>query len=907
MMRNILYSIVFFSLLALVLLLAIPPFIDASGYVEEFAQQFKENTQFEVQIEGESELALLPRPRLIMSQVRILFPGGKEPLMDLPEFVLGTNWSMLFGKGKQLSIDRLTLVSPRISLRQNQKKDRSAMEKFFAFSDNLSAAKQIPEVIKIENGAATIYSRQLEYTIANIDVLATYNSADASIDMHGSFEQAGQKVEVVVDDLFSKTGAENKLSLTSPLFSLDMIGKYNNETQALDYRLRGDIKNAAQFSNSFFPFTVLKKVTSQMPLSFEGEGHFGDQSFALTQWQVDSDLAKMTLEMKGHKTELTKELENGEVQKIKGVFDVDMLLNVALLDVDALTKTEEKEEEQQYYMQENEILLQNLLPRIPKRLRMVATVELGTLKYRQKQIEKLNFIADIFDGAAYIERFDMTLPGNSHFSLRGSLEDNGVRTEFQGDANIRGDQFRELAVWIFPQIEFVPENKLNKFLANWQFAFTPQSAQITDLRFSVDEAVFGANWSMRPSRNLSIIQADISLEHARFDRYAVPDFMRDYVLKFMRGAEKYNLEGSPLKLYDKELNLSLRIGDATYNGYAVEKANADIILRPGILNVKGLDIDSNGFDAKGGVLINLQEQIPQLQIALQSKKLFTDFFMGKPKKQTVPDPQAGKSKPWQWSKEQLNFLGLRQFGGEAKVVIGDLKHGEHRLQRNVIHLGFNRSVIDIKKIDSYYFTGNLLFKGKLAIGTAPGFALSFHANNVNFATVDDLFAHEFGVQGVASLSGSMESYGNSFYEWVNNATSKINIIAKNTVIPGLDLHRIVRASPRTYSTIDMREIVNKSLVSGKTLYQNIRGKFTTNKGVLQTKNIVFSTPEAKGVYAGNMSLHNFSIKGLMKILFAPDPNSQVSIGFKLSGDIKGLEKEAQIRQLEDYITAKAQK
>jgi len=101
-----------------------PSFIDWTKYKDQIIAQIEKETNFQIEIKGNLDIAVLPSPQLVIEGLSIKYPenyGNDKPVITLEKTSLHAELMPLF-KGKVI-INNVTLVEPDIRVDINKQGD----------------------------------------------------------------------------------------------------------------------------------------------------------------------------------------------------------------------------------------------------------------------------------------------------------------------------------------------------------------------------------------------------------------------------------------------------------------------------------------------------------------------------------------------------------------------------------------------------------------------------------------------------------------------------------------------------------------------------------------------------------------------------------------------------------------
>ena len=891
-MRKLGYLSLSALILCLLLLWILPAFIDVDGYVKRYVSHLKEQSSLMVDVQGEATLHFLPRPTLILHDTVLSQDDGSN--LHIDKLLLYISFNALISK--DFNVSGVTLHQPVFTLRmESQERLIDVVALTERVKETLSHIKKMPSKVTLEQGEFHFRGRSNHYFLEGINGAMRYDHSTESLSGNGSFAKKGEVLRFEAVDIFSLT-AENKLTLSGKHLNAKLSGQLDKKTSLFTFLLEGEISNMRQLAQSFLADTVLSHITAEDALRFKGGAEISEDGVRMDSIAFESEafVAEFSL------SELSKPDSDGLAK-------ISAEAHIKKLDWDYLIAKEEGETspvEIDYFLpQERYISLHDIRVHIPPTLHALTEITIDELTYKGKKISHIIGLIDVFGSVLHIEQLDAELPGGGKLNISGDLTNNGTRSQLKGNVSAVGDSFYEIVEWFWPQIDFIPKDTLGNYLLQAQFTLEPQSVNIEQASLSVDNALIEGDVTIHPSSTVPIVRANLSAEKIDFDHYQIPKTLYQNVVAFFDGLPKYNLDASPLKLFNQELDLTLDIHDATYNGRPLNKVHSVILARPAVINFQDLVIEGEGMSATGGALVNLTKLTPRFNVALRFKTLDTGFYLPLSEEDGAAEKEETTS--WQWSEEPIKTYGLGRFRGSIVFVADQVKHGALQLAPFTLRADLARRIVNLTEYETYLGTGRIQAKGQFAVGEQPGLTLAFTMSEIDIAELDALLPTSIGYEGVASLSGTLQGFGDSPKALIDALVSEVTFSARDVRIPGIDMQKMVTETPRLFSTIDMQRMIEQLRETGETRLSLVGGTLKTERSILTTNDVNYGIPNAQGAFAGNLSLQNFELKAISTLLFLPEPGKQVTLTFNIEGPFTDVNKTVNTRQLEDYITGKA--
>lgn len=888
-------------------LVAAPVFIDLGKYKSDFSAVIKNFTGATPIIEGNVSVSFFPSPSLTIGNIRV---PNVENAASASIFVADgveakfTFQSLIHGKFDPSSI---TLIRPRIELEKYDNGDRNWI-KVFENNDKsaINETLNIPLKLVIKNGTLVYRSGLTKSTIDYINSNIRVDSAHGPFDFKGSFLVGATTVNFAGDIGTLTADSTAEFNVNSDTFDFKMKGNYK---PGKDFDIHGEaalnINNMGKFVNSFLSEEpLLSQIESSENLVMKGGFVISSAITSFNKLSIESK----SIKGKGNIDVLYGAGKNGGVQW-------DVGLNIDKINIDSLQAKEEKAKKgnkdiiDYYTAGATNINLAAYHFDLPSDFSALFYLSIGEVVYNNDKLSNISIDTDIFNGKAIIHSFSSELPGNSKIELIGNIDNNGERPLLIGKVKASGDNLRKAVTWLYPAYSFIPESELKEFLFSCDLNVTPRKMTISNIYGSVDKSLLNGSLFVRPSDTVPSIKTDIKLDRIDFDKYNATKQIDGFVREFLANAKDSNIDGSWLKLFNYKLSLLVSGDEITYNGNNIKNFSTTIGVVKGLMSVQNVSIDSDALKMQGKFNIDFNKEVPLINVDLVSKYFDTSAFIvnkdDKKEANIVADANASI-----WSKQEFNLMGIERFGGNFNLGFDVLKHKNVILKSVVLKGELKKDIFAINECKADFGDkGKIDIKGNIGVSKeAPSVGISVTAAAINIQDLLKTFGSENKMRGYIYTGGVFKTFGISPYDWIKEAKTTAKFAMRDVEIEGIDLPMIIEQSRRLYSVIDMDSVIQNASKSGKTRFNAIDGNITTENSILKAKDFMIATERSRGIFVGNVSLHNLKMKGAAKVSYIPEVNKKVTLGFDMEGTIPdAITYKIDRSNLEQYITGKANK
>ncbi|MGE0576217.1 AsmA family protein [Reyranella sp.] len=476
--------------LLVVVLIALPFFIDVNAFKPQIAAEVKKATGRELLIDGPIELSLLPSPVVTVQGVKFFnAPGSKNAnMVEVKSVTVKPAILPLLSGG--IEVDEVTLVEPKIVLEVN-----AAGKPNWEFTPSVAEAKPAAPKpgparplslgrLTIDNGTLIFSDAKagLSVVAEKANFTASVGSLDGPYSLAGSATVNGSPLAV---DLAvgprGQSGHSADLSLQVGGGRLAFKGTLSE--LGPNARLAGTASAAAE-SLSAFVGTLSKLVGQPEPVlppllvgkfSFDGGIEASQAAFAA----------------KNFKVVLGQDSGSGSVSvSMKPELAIDARLALPKIDFDRTLA----------------VMSQAAAPSaaarpatatpaapaassggLPANLTLKAMLEIGELIYNKKPVRNVALELDAKGGAVAVPKLTATLPGDMVLQARSTLSGDPARPTVSGEFSLVGPKLRETLAWLEVDVASVPQSKLNRLNVKGRMASSGGKVQVSGVTFEVDD------------------------------------------------------------------------------------------------------------------------------------------------------------------------------------------------------------------------------------------------------------------------------------------------------------------------------------------------------------------------------------------------------------------------------------
>lgn len=885
-------------------LVAAPLFLDLNKFRNDFAITVKELTGQEPTIEGSVNLSFFPVPTLTMGHIEIPNAEGAQSQAILSADGVEAKFSLASIVKWKFFPSSITLLRPRIEI---EKMDDGQQNWLKIITDNnkTNPGKElhIPDKIIINNGTITYRDGTVRTTIDYLSSNISAASIQGPFDITGSFHEEASNVNFSMEIGKISENAAAKIDISSDTFDLAIKGNYHlGENAEIGGNAEFKIKDISKFAGSFFSDSpTITKIQSSENITLTSDFQISNTAANLSKISINSDSIKGSGNI-----DVFYNMDNDNPLQ----WEVSM--NMEKVNLDTLRKSNNAASNEDYLTKA--ALISSTAGSssysfyLPQNFSALLKISLGEITYNNDKINNLMVDTEIFDGRATIHSISAQLPGNSKFELTGNVDNNGIRPVFIGKIRAFGDDLRSALIWLYPQYSFIPDSAMKEFLFLCDISATPKILTISNIYGSVDRTLINGSLLLHPTDTTPSINAELKVDRLNFDKYNATPKIDKFANDFISSAKDLNIETSWLKTFNYKMSLTLSGDDLVYNNNTIKNISTSIGAVKGLLSIQNLNFDSDLLKLNGKIEMNLTKETPEIDINIKSNYFDTKALILK----TEPDNKVTvlDDKNSYWSKDHINLLGISRFNGSINLAFNEFRHENLVLNNTSFKGDLKRDILTINDMKADFGkSGKVSVKGAAVVSNeSPSISASIIINNVEISDILHAIGSKNQTTGSIYAGIAIKTFGNSLYDWANGMKADAKIATRNVVFNGIDIDEIIEQSRRLYSVIDMNTVLKEATKKGTSTFGAIDGNLTSENSILQAKDLTLYTEKSRGVFAGNISLHNFKVKGLANIDYIPEFNKKVRLGININGSLPdNITYKLDSNNLEQYITGKANK
>ena len=634
---KILYGVLAFIVLVVIAAFVVPSFIDWNSYKPEITERIEALTGRQLSIDGDIEIALLPSPKLRISDARLSnLEGAKSADMArLQALDLRLALGPLISGDIQVS--SLTLIDPVIELERladgrtnwlftplpSDAADTGADGSASGDAAEEDATAISLDSVSIQNGTIVYrdsaadsveYFQRLNGTLSAKSLDGPFRG-DGSLDVRGletSFQIAsGRKrddghmpvsLKIELGEDLAQLGFEGKI------FARDAGSDGSGTLRASGPDLAAlaeamGIGSAQSLSSDKFSLKA-EAVLSETGLTLD------DLQFRLGETQANGTIAyatgtpaRLDAALKINRFDLDKITQNGTVaggaadtpQKAPGEAGA------------ASNEGSESNADGGAQDAAPETAIDAYLAMLPADLAASIDLEVQTLRYLGGVVQQAHAVLSLDEGVVTIQQATALLPGGSNVALFGQISPSEDGARFDGQVEMASDDVRAVISWLdLLNASDLPADRLRRFSLTAGLSADATGGELSalDLRIDASHLQGYANFALGTP---NILDANLHLDRLNADAYltaaanieqgdAAPDAGSETAAQSATGGAEASApsatpKGSGLALLDTlEATLKMTVGRLSYGGAILSGVTLESVLKDKVLTVQRLDV-----------------------------------------------------------------------------------------------------------------------------------------------------------------------------------------------------------------------------------------------------------------------------------------------------------------------------
>lgn len=832
--------------------------VDWEGYKARIVNYAKLLTEHELQINGELEISMFPQLTIDIRDIHLKNSKSRtaEHLLSIDQAVIKYSyWELLKGNNQvsYVELGDTKLVVENHTTRKNV----DWLQTIFLKSRHQQIASQ-PFEVSVKNATVVLMSGHDERPVRRIIPLGKMDVKAGS--SQGPFEIAGGKQKSIGDGynytLNIGEGADYapvNFSFQSPGIDISYGGKVrieNDEPYAegqLDAQIQRGVHRLAD--SFFYGMLPADNGVAAEDTSIKADVTLHRNNITFKSFQLEDAAASLHGEVDVSISSITHITPRLEIERL----NVDLLMgNVANEQAEGLFGASSVLQEggigyrpsrrnESYSRSQDEAFSSDVY--------MDMRLNIKEMQFNKETIRNMTLNAE-FDHRRVVVRNMVVdnLPGKTRLEISGNETEGGSEAAqeniFNGNAYIKGDNFKELAEWIGYDVKMLESQKDKAFSLVSQFVVKEADIHFVSMNAHVGDvdAIGQLKLSFTPegldlsgAYNVKVLNVDSFMGGAKKEEDAIDIGTSVEHLDFLRN----------LDVYFNNFALAINTPELTFNNREYQNFSVSAYLKNAVLTLRNLRFESNDF-GKGvaNIVLDNTELRPDITVDAHFNKMNVTDLVALLDDDSDPSRYESmliRQVPSRWSQKLFNFDELGNYTVRGTLAFDTFMVADVEFSNVKANVATLDNELKINSLSTNIGEAKLEAKGVVGV-VLPSLSMTFEGVNLD---AEEVLDHLFGmnrVKGKFSTSGSINMGGFSMQQWVSSMQGAVNFVSRDVTLDGFDLLLLSRKLPNLKSIKETRYWAHKSLSGGQTRVDYVAGTINFLEGEGTIKRTELSHP-----------------------------------------------------------------
>ncbi|OEY86711.1 hypothetical protein BIY23_02525 [Wolbachia pipientis] len=502
---------------------------------------------------------------------------------------------------------------------------------------------------------------------------------------------------------------------------------------------------------------------------------------------------------------------------------------------------------------------------IPKNLNLNLDLKAPSVNSQEKKIlDNFSTSVKFSNGQATINILFKLSGANKLSNMSGTISSNDILSEFDGELNVTGRDFRSLIQYFSPSmiIQENEENEENEFALYSQLHLGPRILSMSDISLSVstpiDKEFLKGAIKINYTKKHNVVGGRINIHNLNINRY-------NNLIHLSRTRW--------LKNFKYNIHIKTVINDLTLNNIKIKNLDFLLKIKKHKLAANQIKIEGEDFNMTGDVQLSLEQKHtkPLLDIHLTGTELNGNIIA----LQDLIEKTNNPRQKIQWSTQKLDFLNnIEHFDANIHIDAQKFQFREKILKDFNLDAFIEHGTVKIRQANYELENGKVLFQGYLK---PDSINTSFSISDLEITGIDN-------ITGLISLMGTIKTYGQSIINWADNCSGEITLGARELKFSGLNLNGLI-VNLLSNNKTEITKFIQIDVYKGDTIFNDIIAK-TDIKGGICSTSLQFNIDQASGSGVANFALSNFILHSKLVLFFIPQNYSNpVQFEMYLDGPI----------------------
>lgn len=495
------------------------------------------------------------------------------------------------------------------------------------------------------------------------------------------------------------------------------------------------------------------------------------------------------------------------------------------------------------------------------------------------------------DKRLFLGEFSCSFPGDGTAEVVGYYDENQYGDKSEGDITIKIKSPKETILWLY-DLEDTSFKAWNEFLLKSDFITWNNKISFRNIIASFDAAQLKGqiDFSETAGRQKRI-DSSLIFNQLDLDKLTLSKMLdRDIILSFKADGDKTGKayykavrDYKWLRYLSYTVNIDITAEMAVLKNQELQNFATSIRLAPSHFTLQNIKFDHpNAKLNQGMISLHVNSLKPVFNTSFDFDYVSAGFLNDiLPNMPTLDDKHQKNN--------NLNFFSLYNFNGDLSFYAKKFTSADNccNMDNIAIEVALNQGLLELNKGTFNYGTGMVSIVGNVtAIEKLPQINVNFVLNDVDPKCIYKALTGQEKISGHMSMSGHINSRGNTISDVFANQSGEIQVIAKALQWNGFDLNEIVKVTTINASIEDKISRLNYYKQYGYTTFDRIEGKINIKNNTAYLQNFTLAHQFATGSLAAIYDINKRIINSASKYSFIPFLNSApIVLQFKSSGNL----------------------
>ena len=868
----------------MVLLMAVPVFMDVQEAKARFAAVTEEHYGLTFNSSGYAKATAFPAPAIYLSEVSLSDEAG-DRLLTAPLLKIKLGWLGLFSE----QAGSVELVGAGITLSGEQlaglKASHASQSDHAKLPYRYTLTNAHLEIKAGENGHAYLKDSVI---LSNLYADASLPFADQAAFIEADFDWHEKRVNAQLAYQPASHSLNGRLS-GADIIDVEFDGKLADNAQQWDGQTTIEIANSLALVSWLTGKSVPDAQTANLP------------SYALTV------AAPATLSADHFMIHRSEGVFNQAKTTFSAYLSWENYVNLALeLKTEQLQADAFAQHFDRYILPDTVSSDQYIIPvvkqAIPDYFNMTLLVDVDQVSIGEQTYHDLHALAELDAGDLLVHTAGIHMAGDAKLHLDGALKQLPEGRRFSGRAKLEGKQFNEWLATFEPLAVGLPAEDFSNFDFDGNIFIAKEQMRLSEAKLEIGELNFQGGFAAFFDK-VPRVEADIRLQDINLDYFRDVWRTRTKGKKPLAWLEHNSRSFDWLRRLPAILDFNITIDEFTFLDTPGNTATTRLYSQPGSLTLNSVDIRMAGNVLTGGVTFNVASETPQLDVVITASRFNTDYF-NRDGDEDQPPFFDREHTDARWSEALFDFSILNHINGSIDMSIGTLLHRDESFKNVKWSAVLREKNLDIKKLSFTILGGTFSMNGSLLGGSVPGISATFSLYNADVGSIlEKMFGYE-RISGRASFSGVIGASGIHPKAWLEQGELKLSTAVRGLRVRDFNLQGVLDTARQARSTQDIKRGVEEKLFNGITDL-TADGNINIKHGVLKTPGIRVGYKRVLGNVNVEIDLLKWVLNLSSKWQFPELSTTTIpTLSISLQGDIGEEKTRVDTASLESFVAKK---